>query len=193
MNTKRNKRWNGEISTLSTDYLKNVIEKMQAYGENMQFSINGNLAGPNYQVINTAGKKIIFNSLNLLIQHEENEFLEPVYSLDQIKALLNKKNCPTVKSSVVRARRVSSATGSYSSADRTGTPTGISGVKTSSALARVKDQIAHEKYEYYKANRESLPSDIREHSEEITRLMESGRSAEEAFAEAVKLCFDHTM
>lgn len=60
----------------------------------------------------------------------------------------------------------------------------------SAALAKHKEQIAIQKYEYYKLNRATLPSDIREHSEKITEMMEGGMSAELAFNEAIKLCFD---
>jgi hypothetical protein len=60
----------------------------------------------------------------------------------------------------------------------------------SAALTKHKEQIAIQKYEYYKLNRATLPSDIREHSEKITDMMESGMSAEHAFNEAIKLCFD---
>jgi hypothetical protein len=61
----------------------------------------------------------------------------------------------------------------------------------SAALAKIKEQIAIQKYEYYKSNRANLPSDIREHSEKISEMMESGMSAELAFNEAIKLCFDY--
>ncbi|PRC95036.1 hypothetical protein [Solimicrobium silvestre] len=185
MNTKRNKRWNGDVATLSAAYLKNVIEKMQAYGDNAQFSTNGTIHGPNYQVINTAGKKMSFDSGNLLIQTDEEEFTSKIsatiYSLEQVKALLVRINSPLVKTTATRTRRVASST----SVGTTSSPRG------GSALAKAKEQIAIQKYEYYKTNRATLPSDIREHSEEITRMMESGISAEEAFTEASKLCFDH--
>lgn len=83
-----------------------------------------------------------------------------------------KKNTPASKKSTTGTRT-------------TGSPRGAA------ALAKIKEQIALEKYEYYKANRATLPSDIREHSEEITRLMEGGMSAEDAFSEVSKLCFDY--
>ena len=183
MNTKRTKRWNGDVKNLSADYLKNVIEKMQAYGENAQFSKNGTTEGPNYQVINKAGKKMAFDSSNLLIQPDDNEFLgttfSPIYTLDQVQELLVRINSPIVKATATRTRRAAGTVGSTSS------PRG------GSALAKAKEAIAIQKYDYYKTHRASLPSDIREHSEEITRMMEKGMSAEDAFAEAIKLCFDH--
>lgn len=184
MNTKRTKRWNGDVSTLSSDYLKNVIEKMSSYGEYAQFSETGNIHGPNYQVINAAGKKMTFDSSNLLIQIEDDVFASSViYSLDQIKALLTNLNSPLAKATATRTRRVAGTGGSSSTS--TASPRG------SSAVAKAKELIAIQKYDYYKTHRATLPSDIREHSDEITRMMEKGISAEEAFAEAVKLCFDH--
>lgn len=68
--------------------------------------------------------------------------------------------------------------------------TTTTGSRSAAAIAKIKEQIAIQKYEYYKTNRATLPSDIREHSEEITRLMEGGMSAEDAFEEVSKLCFD---
>lgn len=59
------------------------------------------------------------------------------------------------------------------------------------ALAKIKEQIAIQKYEYYKLNRATLPEDIREHSEKISQMMESGMSAEDSFNEAIKLCFEY--
>jgi hypothetical protein len=184
VNTKRHKRWNGDATNLSAAYLENVIEKMQCYGNNAQFSINGTTHGPNYRVMNAAGKKIVFNSSNLLIQTDEDEFNDEIsstiYSLDQIKALLIQINSPTKKNASVRNKRVAGTVKSSA----TGSPRG------GAALTKIKEQIALTKYDYYKSNRDILPSDIREHSEEITRMMESGMSAEEAFNEAIKLCFD---
>jgi hypothetical protein len=183
LNTKRSKRWNGDVKNLTADYLKNVIEKMQAYGASAQFSKNGTVEGPNYQVINESGKKMAFDSSNLLIQPDDNEFLgttfSPIYSLEQVQDLLAKINSPIVKVAATRARRAAGTVGS------TSTPRG------GSASAKAKEAIAIQKYEYYKTHRATLPSDIREHSEEITRMMEKGMSAEDAFAEAIKLCFDH--
>lgn len=173
------KRWNGDVTKLSAPYLKNVIEKMLAYGDGVQFSVIGSVDGPNYQVINASGKKITFDSNNLLTHTRENEFTTKnsllIYSLDQIKAQLIKINTPTIRAAAPKSRR----------------STGASSPRGGSAAAKAKEQIAIQKYEYYKTNRAALPSDIREHSEEITRMMESGMSAESAFNEAIKLCFSH--
>lgn len=155
---------------------------MQAYGDNVQFSTNGTIHGPNYQVINAAGKKIAFDSSNLLIQPNEDDFVGKtsgvLYTLDQINALLVKINSPVKKSAPARSRRAAETTGTSSS-------------RGSTALTKIKEQIAIQKYEYYKTNRTILPSTIREHSEEITRMMESGIPVETAFAEATKLCVEN--
>ena len=184
LNTKRNKRWNGDVATLNAAYLKNVIEKMTAYGDRAQFTMNGNIQGPNYQVINQAEKKMSFDSSNRLIQTTVEDFsganASRIYTLEQIIALLSNVDSPIVKSSVVRTRRVVGASPGTSSGPRGG-----------SALTKAKEQIAIQKYEYYKSNRDALPSDIREHSDEITRMMEKGMSDEAAFEEAIKLCFYH--
>jgi len=177
---KRMKRWNGDATKLPAAYLNNVIEKMLAYGENVQFSASGSVDGPNYQVINASGKKISFDSANLLTRTDENEFSGKnsavIYTLEQVRALIVKINSPAARPAAAKTRRA------------TGTPSPRGG----SALAKAKEQIAIQKYEYYKTNRAALPTDIREHSEEITRMMESGMSAESAFNEAIKLCFEHT-
>ena len=172
------------MTNLSAAYLKNVIEKMEAYGDRAQLTMNGNVLGPNYQVINAAEKKMSFDSSNRLIQTTEEDFTgtnaSRVYTLAQIKAFLTNIDSPIVKSSATRSRRVAGAGTGTSSSSRGG-----------SSLTKAKEQIAILKYDYYKNNRDSLPSDIRAHSEEITRMMEKGMSAEEAFGEASKLCFDH--
>ena len=156
---------------------------MRDYGGNVQFSCNGTIHGPNYQILNAAGKKKIFSGSHLLIQADEDEFNDAasttIYSLDQIKTHLVNMTTTTKKTPSVRAK---SAAGT---AKKTASPRG------SAALAKIKEQIAIQKYEYYKSNRAALPSDIREHSEKITEMMESGMSAELAFNEAIKLCFEY--
>jgi hypothetical protein len=89
-------------------------------------------------------------------------------------------NTPIKKTATTRTK---SATGTAKTT-KSASPRG------SAALAKAKEQIAIQKYEYYKLNRATLPSDIREHSEKITEMMESGMSADLAINEAIKLCFD---
>ena len=178
MNTKRMKRWNGDITKLSETYLNSVIEKMLAYGDSVQFSTSGSTDGPNFQVINASGKKIAFDSDYLLTQTRDDEFIgknsATVYSLDQVKAQVITLTSPVVKAAPKKTRRVTSGS-----------------TRGGSALSKAKEQIAIQKYEYYKTNRAALPTDIRDHSEEITRMMESGMTAETAFNEAIKLCYVH--
>jgi len=59
------------------------------------------------------------------------------------------------------------------------------GSRVSSAAVKAKELIDNEKYVYFKDNRQTLPPAIGEHSEEISDLMKSGMSAEEAFADVV--------
>lgn len=182
MTIKRVKRWNGDLDQLSSGYLNNVIEKMVAYGENVQFSNLGSVDGPNYRVINTSGKKISFDSSNMLAQPDESEFEgknSSVLALEQIRTLLQHVNAPKPKTIAAKSRRVA------------GTGTGTVSPRGGTAVTRAKEQIALLKYDYYKVNRAVLPSDIRDHSDEITRMMEAGMSAEGAFNEAIKLCFEH--
>jgi len=182
---KRTKRWTGDVAKLSVAYLEIVIEKMQNYGDNVQFSTIGTIHGPNYLVTNSAGKKKAFNGGNLLIQTDEIEFTDqissPIYSLDQIKTVLIKMNTPITKKTSTRTKRTAGAAKSATAASPRG----------GAALAKIKEQIALQKYEYYKLNRSVLPADIREHSEKITVMMESGMSAEDSFNEAIKLCFEY--
>lgn len=176
LNTKRNKRWNGDVAKLSADYLNSVVEKMQSYGNKVQFSSNGTVNGPNFLVSNDAGKQIAFSGSAMLIQLTDDDFSDEsavkAYTLDQIKSLLVKPASSSAKSSTTRTKRAP------------GAPRGAA------ALAKIREQIAIQKYDYYKANRATLPPDIREHSEKISEMMEAGMSAEDAFSEAIKFCFE---
>jgi len=70
----RTKRWNGKIDTFTPDYLKNVVEKMTAYGDRVQFALTGTGTGPNYQTINASEKRMTFDSNNHLVTPKEGEF-----------------------------------------------------------------------------------------------------------------------
>ncbi len=168
MKTTRTKRWNGKIDTLPADYLRDVMTQMATYGDRVQFGLSGTGQGPNYQVINTAGKKMAFDSKNHLLHPVADEFasgnVTGVFTLDQVKTAM--------------------AGGGGTSS--TGTRSRV-GSSSRTAAVKVKDIVDTEKYEYFKNNRQALPPTIGEHSEEITTLMKKGMSAEEAFAEVVKL------
>lgn len=175
MNTTKTKRWNGKIETLAADYLKDVIVQMETYGERVQFALNGPGQRPNYQVTNTAGKKMAFDQNNHLLHPKDDEFtgsnISGIFTLAQIK---------TAKSSVgVRA----------TAGTRAARP-GTSGTapRTTSAAAKAS-LLDAEKYEYFKAHRQTLPPAIKEYSNEISELMKKGMSAEAAFNDVLARYF----
>jgi hypothetical protein len=172
LNTTRSKRWNGKIETLPADYLNEVLGRMATYGDRVQFALNGPGARPNYQVMNTAGKKMAFDSNNHLLHPDADEFAgakaSQVFTLDQVK---------TAKA------------GGGSAAVRTASRVGSGRGRSPTAATKSKDLVDTEKYEYFKNNRAMLPPAIGTHSEEITALMKNGMSAEEAFGDVIKRHF----
>lgn len=177
MNTKRSKRWNGNLDSLSADFLKDVIEKMESYGPNVQFELPGNAQRPNYQVINNAGKKMAFDKKNLLMSLNSggnvSDTLSAVFTLDAVKTAMKGGGVKTAAKP--RASRSSTASssprGSYTPA------------------AQFVDTVEHDKYAYFKTNRETLPEGIQKHSAAISELMKNGMSAEDAFGEIIKQHF----
>lgn len=173
LTTTRSKRWNGNIDTLKAPYLAGVITQMGIYGERVQFALVTSGNGPRYQLTNTAGKKMAFDGNHHLHHPEDGEFAPGnatgVFTLDQV--------------------RLAKAGGSKTT--RTLSTGGVKRATTRapSAATRAKDQVDSDKYEYFKANRATLPDTIGEHSEEITTLMRGGMPAEQAFGEIVKKYF----
>jgi hypothetical protein len=55
---------------------------------------------------------------------------------------------------------------------------------------RAREAVDGEKYAYFKANRHMLPDEINQHSDEISKLMLNGMSAEQAFGEVISKYFD---
>ncbi|MFC5475048.1 hypothetical protein [Paraherbaspirillum soli] len=174
MNTTRNKRWNGKIETLKPDYLNDVMGKMVAYGDRVQFGLTGPGQRPNYQVINTAGKKMAFDSNSHLLQPKEDEFVGSnatgIFTLDQVKLAIagGGKTSTTTRTSRV----------------------GSGSTRSSTATIKAKDLVDTAKYEYFKNNRQTLPASIGEYSDEITDLMKKGMSAEDAFGDVIKRYFE---
>ena len=179
MNTKRAKRWDGTLDTLTKDYLKDVMEKMEAYGDRVQFEWPGKGPRPNYQVINPAGRTMAFDKKNLLLPRDtEVDFVNNgshVFSLDAIKAAAS----GTIRKSVTRTRVAGTGT---ATSRRTSSP-------GASAPEPEVDTVERDKYAYFKANRETLPEDIAKHSQSISELMRNGMSAEQAFDEIIKQHF----
>lgn len=173
MNTPRSKRWNGKIDTLAADYLKDVIVQMETYGDRVQFGLNGPGQRPNYQVTNASGKKMAFDSNNHLLHPKDDELtgsnISGMFTLAQIQ---------TARSSV-GIRVTAGASSSRSSS---------TGPRTTSAAAKA-NLLDTAKYEYFKANRQTLPASITEYSEEISNLMKKGMSAEDAFGDVLKRYF----
>lgn len=175
MSTTRTKRWSGDIAALSADYMSNVLEKMAAYGERVQFSLVSGGAEPSYQVINNMGKSMAFDRDHHLLQAQEDLFAAAnataVFTVEQINA----------------ARSGYGASGR--AASKTGRVVKSSSGPTKTAAARMDEQVAAARYAYFKANRASLPARIAEYSGEIDQLLKKGKPVEEAFDEVVKKYF----
>ena len=62
--------------------------------------------------------------------------------------------------------------------------------RPTTAAARAREAVDSEKYAYFKANRHMLPEEINQHSDEISKLMLNGLSAEQAFGEVITKYFD---
>ncbi|HWZ47254.1 MAG TPA: hypothetical protein VNX00_03440 [Herbaspirillum sp.] len=174
MTTTRTKRWNGHIETLKSDYLKEIMVQMDAYGDRLQLALSGPGQRPHYQVINPAGKKMAFDSNHHLLSQAEDAFtpgnVTEVYTLEQVKTI--------AAGGSVRIAGSSRVTRTGNGITRT--------TRNTAAVIKAKDLIDVEKYDYFKNNRETLPPTIGEHSAQITDLMKGGKSAEDAFNEVLK-------
>ena len=165
MNTAKPKRWNGKIEALPAEYLNRVLEQMLRYGERVQFALTGGGPAPQYQVINSAEKKMTFDG-NHLLTHNTDAFAgKPtslIHTLEQIEATMN------------------------GAAKKTASGGASSGGGTRTTAAQKLAMVEAEKYAYFKQHRATLPADIGKHAAEITALMVNGLSAEDAFAEVIK-------
>jgi len=169
LNIKRSKRWNGEIASLTPAYLKEVAGRMEAYGDRVRFALNGTGAEPEYQVINAFEKKMAFDSRHHLLRADEEAFSDVnatrILSLEQVRNLIAHAGMPaTGVARTVRKSTVRSATG-----------------KPVTAARKMEENIDALKYAYFKEHSATLPEEIKAHSQEITQLMKTGLSAEEAF------------
>jgi hypothetical protein len=162
--------------------MDDIIERMQSYGDRVQFDLPGKGQRPNYQVINTAGKKIAFDSKSFLLKPNENgdvsDNLSAIFTLAQIKAA---KTYSGIKVSSPRARSSTSA--------GSGTRSNAGASRSAPAPAKVVDTIDADKYLYFKNNRDMLPEGIQKYSDQVGQLMRTGMSAEEAFEEVIKQHF----
>lgn len=160
------------MDSLPVEYLKGVMEKMMSYGDRVQLSLISGGPQPSYQVINNLGKTMAFDKNHHLLHPQEDEFTgpnaTPIYSIEQIKSAIT---------------GLGFGAGSGSKTVRVARSTGGS---TRVSAAKLLDQFAAQRYEYFKNHRQTLPPTITEHTEEITELMKKGSPVEEAFDIVVK-------
>lgn len=176
MGTTRSKRWNGNFDTLPVEYLKGVLAKMADYGDRVQFSLISGSGEPSYQILNTLGKTIAFDRNHHLLRPENDEFTAPnatpAFTMEQVKSAIS--GIGASSRPAVRSTRAVRSPG---------------GGTTRVSAAKLNEQFAVQRYEYFRNNRQSLPAAITEHSDEITELMRQGKSVEDAFGEVVKKYF----
>ena len=158
LTTRRAKRWDGELSSLSVDYLKEVLEKMHAYGQLVQFEFPGHAKMPIYQVINHRGYKMGFDGKHLLHDLNENgsisDQLSTEFSIEQVQQAME---------APVAAPRARKSAGTR-------------------ARKYQPEQIEVDKYNYFRENRDWLPDDIQYYSDDISAMMRNGMTAEQAFS-----------
>lgn len=173
MSTTRTKRWNGTLESLSADYLKEVMIRMESYGDQVQFELPGHGKRPIYQVIGRGERKMGFDGKHLLLRLNETgniaETLSPIFPLEAVRAAIAGK----------RGQRGAAATRSPSA--------GGSGParRRAAAAPAVVDTVEEDKYAYYRAHRAELPEGISQYAGEISQLMRTGKSAEEAFKQII--------
>jgi hypothetical protein len=171
----RTKRWSGDIAALPAEYMNNVLEKMGAYGDRVQFSLVSGGAEPSYQIINNMDKAIAFDRDHHLLQ-----------APDDLFAAAN-------ATAVLTLDQINTARASYGASSRTASKTGrvvkAASGPTKTAAARLDEQVAAARYAFFKANRATLPPRIAEYSGEIDHLLKKGKPVEEAFGEVVKKYF----
>lgn len=151
------------------------MDKMADYGGRVQFSLVGGGPEPSYQLTNDSGRTMAFDRNHHLLRPEDHEFAganaTSQFTLEQVKAMASGARIGTT--AAPKTARVVRA--------------GSTGTRISAA--KLDEQFAAQRYEYYRANRQSLPAAITEHTQEITELMRAGKSAEEAFGEVLKKYF----
>jgi len=178
LSTKRSKRWNGELGSLAPEFLKEVIEKMQAYGDRIQFELPNKAPCPNYQVINPAGRKMGFDARHLILRPNADgnisDELTPAYTLEAIKAAMTGAGSAAGRS---RPRIAGAIHGASAPAKR------------AAPVQQAADTVEREKYAYYKENKEALPDGIVKYSQAVSQLMRQGLSAEAAFDQIIKQHF----
>lgn len=170
MSTSRTKRWNGTLESLSADFLKGVIERMESYGDRVQFELPGHGKHPIYQVISRTERKMGFDGKHLLLRLNESgdvsDTLSAIFTLDAVQAAVAGKRAPR---SAAKTTRSSSGNG-----------------VVRRRVAAVADTVEQDKYAYFRAHRDELPEDVVQYASEISMLMRAGKSAEDAFKQIIE-------
>lgn len=173
MSTSRTKRWNGTLESLSADFLKEVAERMDSYGDRVQFELPGHGKHPIYQVIGRSDRKMAFDGKHFVLRLNENgnvaDTLSPVFSIEAVR-------------DAIAGRRSRSSAASRASAGSSSSPARR---RVAAPAAEVVDTVEQDKYAYYRAHRDELPEGISQHASEISRLMRAGKSAEDAFKDII--------
>lgn len=169
MSTTRSKRWNGTLESLSADYLKEVMERMESYGDQVQFEFPGHGKRPIYQVIGRGERKMGFDGKHLLLRLNESgniaDTLSGIFPLEAVRATIAGRRSPRGSASAGRAASSSTTVRR----------------RASTAAPVVVDTVEEDKYAYFRAHRGELPEGISQYANEISHLMRAGKSAEEAF------------
>lgn len=173
LTTSRTKRWNGTLESLSPEYLKGVAERMESYGDRIQFELPGHAKQPIYQVINPSDRKMGFDGRHLLLRLNESgnvaDSLSPIFTLEAVRA-------------AIAGRRSARSPGAVRSS---GPGRSTVGVRRAAPAAVATDTVEQEKYAYYREHRDELPEDIAKYASEISALMRAGKSAEQAFSQVI--------
>ncbi len=146
------------------------MERMESYGDRVQFEMPGHSKRPIYQVIGRGERKMGFDGKHLLLRPNESgdvaDTLSPIYSLEAVRNAIAGKRSPRSASGT----RSTSSGGTRRRAD---------------AAPVAVDTVEQEKYAYFRAHRSELPEDISQYANEISQLMRAGKTAEEAFGHIV--------
>lgn len=144
------------------------MERMESYGDRVQFELPGHSKRPIYQVIGRGDRKMGFDGKHLLLRPNESgdvaDTLSPIYTLSAVRDAIAGKRSP----------RSATSTRSASSG----------GARRRIEAAPVAvDTVEQDKYAYYRAHRSELPEDISQYANEISQLMRAGKTAEDAFGQ----------